>query len=194
MRATNALLLQGLTKPPALAAVLGAVVHAPLNWLIIHRLGFGVFGAAIATSVNQIFVPLVLLAIVSFRCGETTRTRQSGGGSGGYAAVPTEHAEDTTDNGAAAGDDGSGWKDVALLESARPLAAAPSRLLGRDAPTSQPSSASSSLTTSSEANLLCWGGLSLDEVLSWKDMKAFLALAGPGLVSAHSNAAKARMF
>jgi Na+-driven multidrug efflux pump len=57
--------VQGLTRPPAAASVVTAVLHVPLNYLFIYSAGLGWRGAAVATSVNQIITPLLLLCIMN---------------------------------------------------------------------------------------------------------------------------------
>ena len=57
--------VQGQTKPPAVAAAVTAVIHIPLNYLFIYRLGWGYLGAAAATSATQILTAFVLLGIIA---------------------------------------------------------------------------------------------------------------------------------
>ena len=61
--------VQGLTKPPAFAFILTALLHAPMNWLLIYGFDLGYRGAAVATSFNQLLTPVLLLAVVRGKCG-----------------------------------------------------------------------------------------------------------------------------
>lgn len=62
--------VQAITMPPAFAAAVAAVVHAPLNWLLIYWMDLGLSGAAIATSISQLLTPAVLLLVMNGHCGE----------------------------------------------------------------------------------------------------------------------------
>lgn len=59
---------QGITKPPAVAALITALIHIPVNVVFIPWLGMGLRGAALATSINQMLTPLVLLSIMIDPC------------------------------------------------------------------------------------------------------------------------------
>jgi len=66
---------QGLPSPPAAAAFVTALLHAPINWVLIYGLDMGLMGAAVATSINSCLTPLLLLAIVTGNCGLSPLSR-----------------------------------------------------------------------------------------------------------------------
>jgi hypothetical protein len=104
--------VQGLTKPPAFAFVLTALLHAPINWLLIYGFDFGYRGAAVATSFNQLLTPVVLLAVVRGKCGSRIgRALLPVGSLNPSSAALSSLGADDDDydaGGAAAADDGAG--------------------------------------------------------------------------------------
>ncbi|KAL3683952.1 hypothetical protein R1sor_001974 [Riccia sorocarpa] len=72
---TRFLQVQGVIKPSAVIAAMVLIFHAPLCWLYIHRLGFGVMGAAAANSTSNVLTLLLLVLFLSFeRSGILQRT------------------------------------------------------------------------------------------------------------------------
>ncbi|KAF5178507.1 Detoxification-like protein [Thalictrum thalictroides] len=57
---------QGITYPLTLASATGAIVHVPINFLLVSHLGIGVAGVAAASAISNLFVLLFLISYVWF--------------------------------------------------------------------------------------------------------------------------------
>ncbi|PIA64621.1 hypothetical protein AQUCO_00100234v1 [Aquilegia coerulea] len=55
---------QGITYPLTLASAAGAIVHVPINFLLVSHLGIGVAGVAAASAISNLFVLLFLISYV----------------------------------------------------------------------------------------------------------------------------------